>query len=185
MTSILQLVEPLYHGFDEDFLATPGGRVPAPELYSVQIMHSDNGGPEEYIGSVHSSTPHLSTLINIRGTLRLDDTEFILPPQPDNPRQRVMSSGEVWVYGVVKVESVQWLSEKGAKLLEREIRKKDDEGRPASNYRSRLRLGELFAMLEAAGYAQRPSIVVRFKKRSQVRWPDERQERFLMQSIGK
>jgi hypothetical protein len=96
-----------------------------------------------------------------------------------------MNSGEVWVYGVFSIENVHWLSEKGANLLEKKIREKDDEGRPASNYRSRLTLGELLAKLEAAGYERRPSIVVRFKKRSQVRWPDERQERFLVESDGR
>ena len=96
-----------------------------------------------------------------------------------------MNSGEVWVYGVFRIDNVHCLTEKGAKLLEQNIRAKDDEGRPASNYRSRLTLGELLAMLEAAGYERRPSIVVRFKKRSQVRWPDERQDRFLVESDGR
>lgn len=150
ITALAILAGKPYHGFDAECLATPAGNPPRLELDCVRLTHSD-GGREQYVG--------------------LDQTDFILPPPKPthNPRQRFMR-GEVWVYGELTVQNIQWLSEKGQRLLESKVRKRDDEGTIAGSTPSRVTLTQLYGWLDKGNYTKRPRIVLRFRRQMQARW---------------
>ncbi|TEB26919.1 hypothetical protein FA13DRAFT_1712907 [Coprinellus micaceus] len=156
MKNLQELVGPLFHGFDEDVL-DEGSLPEVLNLFSV-TMTCSKGGQELNVG--------------------LDDTEYILPPQAaKNDSQRFMV-GDVWIYGVLRIEDPQWLSRKGQKLLEAKVRERDTN-------RSRLTLGQLYGRLKLRSYPDRPKVVLRLKKHLQARWGIlQGARRVLFQSIN-
>lgn len=87
--------------------------------------------------------------------------------------------GDVWVYGVLRIEDPWWLSRNGQKLLEAQVRERD-------THRSRLTLDQLYGRLKLCDDMDRPKVVLRLKKHLQARWGIlQGTRRVLFQSVNK
>jgi hypothetical protein len=86
-----------------------------------------------------------------------DECEYIMPPSSDS----LISKHTVFFYGVLKVDSLEWLSEGGRDLLEANVRKRDEELHPHIGT-SRLRLERLYDNAKRRGLAI--SVFIRCEK---------------------
>ena len=93
----------------------------------------------------------------------LDDTEFVVAP----PETSLVSRKPVYFYGVLKIESLDWLSEEGLATLESELRHRDEELHPHLRA-SMLTLKAVYG--DAKGRGSMISVVVKCKKSMYVEY---------------
>ena len=87
----------------------------------------------------------------------LDDTEFLLRPAENS----LISKNPVYFYGVLQIESLDWLSPEGKARLEKELQMRDKELHPNITG-SGLTLVWLYG--DAKGRGSMISVIIRCKK---------------------
>ena len=118
-----------------------------------------------------SSFPQLGFLPTLGGLtiecdkkfIGLDDTEFIVAP----PETSLVSRKPVYFYGVLKIESLNWLSEDGLSSLEAELRHRDEELHPQL-HTSMLTLKTVYG--DAKGRGSMISVILKCKKSMYVEY---------------
>lgn len=93
----------------------------------------------------------------------LDDTEFIVAP----PETNIVSRKPVYFYGVLKIESLNWLSEDGRSSLEDELRLRDKELHPHLRG-SKLSLKTVYG--DAKGRGSMISVILKCRKSMYVEY---------------
>jgi hypothetical protein len=93
----------------------------------------------------------------------LDDTEFIVAP----PETNLVSRKPVYFYGVLKIESLNWLSEEGLSSLEAELRLRDEELHPHLRG-SMLTLKNVYG--DAKGRGSMISVILKCRKSMYVEY---------------
>ncbi|TEB06267.1 hypothetical protein FA13DRAFT_1181806 [Coprinellus micaceus] len=118
MTSILQLVEPSTMALTKTSLQLQDQGFPHQNYTLFRSCIQIMAAPRNLLGSY--TVPSGTKLLSLTPAVSVGwTTPSSSSPTGGNPRQHVMNSGEVWVYGVFSIENVHWLSEKGANFLRR------------------------------------------------------------------
>ena len=103
-------------------------------------------------------TLELLTLECAEEPIGFDECEHILAPSEDSLTAR----HPVFFYGVLKVDSLEWLSEDGRNLLEANLRKRDEELHPRIQT-SRLTLERLYG--DVRGRGSTISVIIHCEKK--------------------